>query len=542
MKPSPRTPRKAVAHAPQAVSKKCECGSCTECSARSRGQTLSPPEAPLSVRNVLQTPGQPLDGATREFLEPRFHYDLSRVRVHSDAPAARSASDVGARAWTVGNHIAFGAGMYAPSTPRGAGLLAHELTHVEQQQHTAISRQPAMGRPGDRLEREADTHARIIAAGHAAPRATPAPAPVLQRSILSGFLDVLLFVPRLFGLEYFPAEQLRDYLATLRQNRGPARTLFSDNKARACVKREGELGPYDLDTKTWLVQDMLDGWTSFLDEGAIIDLLRRSPSQRTQIVNAVGRVYLWSKFDGRNRRIIEAMTMTAADAGDGLVSRLRNLTPDELGDYSSNTTDPAVLESVRRATALNNITAPVPAGAGISPSGEASITINRIQITVRPDSVNPSLGTHGMTYGEFTFEQFAPVPITPENANEPTGALRQLGITLAIWTEFPSVESKNEASGYGAGGTLREHERAHGQGYFDFVRDNAPPVFQAHDGMTFTGYNAAIQQYRAAAQEYLTRARDFALRAGDCSVPGRYPTDEQLAGTGYTAAICHEIR
>jgi hypothetical protein len=432
--------------------------------------------------------------------------------------------------------------MYAPSTPLGAGLLAHELTHVEQQQHARPSSHPAIGHTDDRFEREAESHARFIAAGRSVPLATATPAPVLQRSFLSGLLDVVLFIPRLFGLEYFPAEQLRDYLNTLRQNRGPARTLFSDNKARACVKREGELGPYDANTKIWLVQDMLDGWTSPLDEGAIIDLLRRSADQRTQIANAVGRDYLWSKFSGRNRRVIEAMTMTAADAGNGLVSRLRNLSPEELSDYSNNTSDPAVREAVRRATALSNITAPVPVGAGVRPTGEAEITINRIQITVRPDSINPSLGKHALTYSAFNFEQFRPVPVTPDNANEQMGALGDLSIILTIWTEFPSEESKNAASGYGAGGTLREHERAHGQGWFDFVRNNVPPVFQGRDGMTVTVYNASIEQYRTAILDYERRASDFALRAGDCSVPGHLPTDEQLAGTGFTAAICREQR
>jgi hypothetical protein len=55
------------------------------------------------------------------------------VRVHTDARAAESAHAVDAQAYTVGQHIAFAAGRHAPATAEGRLLLAHELTHVLQQ-------------------------------------------------------------------------------------------------------------------------------------------------------------------------------------------------------------------------------------------------------------------------------------------------------------------------------------------------------------------------------------------------------------------------
>jgi hypothetical protein len=77
-------------------------------------------------------------------MQPRFGHDFSQVRVHADARAAESAEAVNARAFTVGQHIVFGAGLYAPSTRAGQHLLAHELTHVTQQRGAAdIQRQPA---------------------------------------------------------------------------------------------------------------------------------------------------------------------------------------------------------------------------------------------------------------------------------------------------------------------------------------------------------------------------------------------------------------
>ncbi|MGW3347184.1 eCIS core domain-containing protein [Nonomuraea rubra] len=77
--------------------------------------------------------GRPLPAAARQALEPRFGRDFGGVRVHTDAAAATAARAVNASAFTVGSHIVFGAGRYAPATAAGRALLAHELTHVVQQ-------------------------------------------------------------------------------------------------------------------------------------------------------------------------------------------------------------------------------------------------------------------------------------------------------------------------------------------------------------------------------------------------------------------------
>ena len=98
-------------------------------------------EAPPIVHEVLRSPGPPLDVATSALMEPRFGHDFSRVRIHADAKAAESAQAIGARAYTVGRDIVFGAGQYAPRTSAGQRLLAHELTHVLQQNGRAVSLQ-----------------------------------------------------------------------------------------------------------------------------------------------------------------------------------------------------------------------------------------------------------------------------------------------------------------------------------------------------------------------------------------------------------------
>ena len=78
--------------------------------------------------------GQPLQEYERAFFEPRFGHDFSQVRVHTDVKAAESTRAVNAQAFTIGRDVIFGAGRYAPETSKGKGLMAHELTHVVQQE------------------------------------------------------------------------------------------------------------------------------------------------------------------------------------------------------------------------------------------------------------------------------------------------------------------------------------------------------------------------------------------------------------------------
>ena len=66
-------------------------------------------------------------------METRFGHDFSGVRVHNDREATLTAAALGARAFTLGRHIAFSSGQYEPGTSSGRELLAHELTHVVQQ-------------------------------------------------------------------------------------------------------------------------------------------------------------------------------------------------------------------------------------------------------------------------------------------------------------------------------------------------------------------------------------------------------------------------
>src|SRR5262245_5758116 len=109
---------------------------------RFSGQSNGQGAAPASVDRALASPGRPLEPALRQDMEQRFGYDFSAVRVHSDGAAEQSARDVNANAYALGHHMVFGAGRFAPQTLEGRRLIAHELTHVAQQQaasHTSTN-------------------------------------------------------------------------------------------------------------------------------------------------------------------------------------------------------------------------------------------------------------------------------------------------------------------------------------------------------------------------------------------------------------------
>jgi hypothetical protein len=139
----------------------------------------APSVAPPVVDHVVASAGSALPATTLLRFENALGQDFSAVRIHTDAEAARSADAVNALAYTVGNHVVFGAGQFAPHTPRGAHLLAHELAHTVQQR--GLQRFPgpipmAIGSEDARLEAEADRFASQIAGP-----LTSAARPVLSR-------------------------------------------------------------------------------------------------------------------------------------------------------------------------------------------------------------------------------------------------------------------------------------------------------------------------------------------------------------------------
>ena len=146
---SPTQPlQRACSHCEDTMQRKAMCDDCeakVQRSARSDAPAGGNHAFPAQVA-ASRGGGQPLSGSERAFFESRFNYDFGGVRIHTNNSAAQAADSVSARAFTVGGDIFFGARQYAPGSARGQRLLAHELTHVIQQQSAG----PMIARaPGD---------------------------------------------------------------------------------------------------------------------------------------------------------------------------------------------------------------------------------------------------------------------------------------------------------------------------------------------------------------------------------------------------------
>ena len=150
--------------------------------------------------NRFGSSNHPLDAPVRTTMESAFGTDLGDVRIHRDSHANEAAGLLHARAFTVGQDIYFGHSMYAPGSPDGFKLLAHELAHTLQQPRgfrpTSLGAL-RMSTPSDASEREAESMADQVVGGSHVSLGKPTPvAPQIQgdwlddaKSALSGAYD-----------------------------------------------------------------------------------------------------------------------------------------------------------------------------------------------------------------------------------------------------------------------------------------------------------------------------------------------------------------
>lgn len=127
-----------------------ECAACEASTAED-----SAPAGTMDTIRRMRGQGAPLPGALRRDLEPRFGADFSGVRVHTGGHAAAAARDLDARAFTLGSDVFFGAQQFDPAREDGRHLLAHELTHVLQNDG-AVHRQTTTGGPAATADRNAE--------------------------------------------------------------------------------------------------------------------------------------------------------------------------------------------------------------------------------------------------------------------------------------------------------------------------------------------------------------------------------------------------
>lgn len=116
-----------------------------EISRRASGDGLNPAGAGLettdetdSAISAATSGGRSLDGATKDRFEAGLGADLSNVKIHADGQSDTLCRSLSAEAFTTGSDVFFSSGTYQPGTKPGDRLLAHELTHVVQQQSAPV--------------------------------------------------------------------------------------------------------------------------------------------------------------------------------------------------------------------------------------------------------------------------------------------------------------------------------------------------------------------------------------------------------------------
>jgi len=190
---------------PATLQRRCACAGGTPCSkcdeeekglVQRRTESTSDPAGMLVPDSFLQNlgSGHALDAGTQSFFETRFGHDFSQVRVHTDANAGDSARSLHAQAYTVGRNIVMASGQYAPDTSSGQRLLAHELTHVVQQNASSrlparAARTPSLAAITGMIQRQAD----VSALPPAMPCVTiQSPGHPAGADLMFGFLDTTL--------------------------------------------------------------------------------------------------------------------------------------------------------------------------------------------------------------------------------------------------------------------------------------------------------------------------------------------------------------
>ena len=207
--------------------------------------------APESVRDVIASTGRSLDASIQRAMEDRMGDSFGDVQIHTGPTAASACESINARAFTVGNHIAFNAGEYDPNTAEGQHVLAHELAHVRQQTDGAVSLLPQEEvelevDPDPALEREAEeTAQRVMQGGELGIQRLPDTEVHIQR------LPAEL-VPQ--ALDMLKTENENGGIGSFQQDQNDDRIEFIESKVQWAINN-AETHANALDTQNEKIRD-----------------------------------------------------------------------------------------------------------------------------------------------------------------------------------------------------------------------------------------------------------------------------------------------
>jgi hypothetical protein len=493
------------------LQRKCSCGAsggsggeCEECKQEKEGKMLqrkaigaaAPGIAPPVVHEVLNSPGRPLDQSTRDFFEPRFGHDLSRVRVHTDAQAAQSAQSVSAAAYSVGGDVVFADRMFAPHTTEGRRLIAHELTHVLQQ--GGDQKAPAGLGPAILPQRLGSIGLQRQPIGQGSGGALD---PDDQKIVDMAQREASNFkcnVGQVIGAivhKHFP-DDARKIAGTGCETALPGlRTEFSATNPA--------------DPKTIRSVPMIYGGKAFVVATDAAHLQDRIADVGKQI-EAIDAWRLANfRIDGKDL------------SNPKITGPLRSMDAGKLIDYANKTQDSDVKTYV---TNLRTFSTPTQPGSAVDPLlNDMTMTVGKFSVVIKPD-VTGAADTQ--TKAKYT----ASPPTVPVPKFDKDGKVTGFPgfsptVTVEVLTSYATGQTPDLPSEYGRGTTpqdiankatsVRFHEGTHGEDYLDFLRQNPFPVFAGTDGMKKKDFEDAEDAYTKAEKAWAKALAKVNVK-GDC--------------------------
>jgi hypothetical protein len=258
-------------------------------------------QSPHAVMQSLGD-GHSLDSSSKGKMESAFGTNFSNVEVHTDSNAAKISANMNARAFTVGNHIAFASQEHKPGTIEGDALLAHELAHVRQQSDGKTNGlQQKSGTENQAFEDEADESAiNTVTAIHRGKGDLGKVVKRFGRRLKTGL-----------SIQRCPAHTKNKNLTPTTVGTVDPKQATRDEISNWKSGDPNAILTYD--RKMVLIRNLLTGTVSVADQSLILDLIEKSEVvyvkqfiKEKVIDDAV------SKFDDANKKRYEAIKKSRA--------------------------------------------------------------------------------------------------------------------------------------------------------------------------------------------------------------------------------------
>jgi hypothetical protein len=468
----------------------------------------------------LHNSGAPFPQQARNYFEPRFGYDFSKVRIHTDTAAAQSARSINALAYTTSNNIVFNSGQYDPRTNAGKKLLGHELTHViQQRQGKTIQRAPAPPKVANWWDDKSIGMAPLKKFWDDIHLFFPKDGRKFSGTSKGNVTDIdtddtnVAIVGKAYWDEADPMKRkamLVPLIEKVDNNRYKQARI--DNEDLTNDKITAKLKALAGTEQQSYLKKLTD-MGKFVKNDQVIAYINGDDKGKTEIVRSANETLLDWKFD-QNR-------LTDADLNDPKTNtRLRGLSTADKLKKETDTKDLSAKTGEKTGKlqeflhAQTQTSTPVPDKAVVDSAGGFKMSFPNVDVIVLPDtsggsgnatsfktnlptsSFQFSLDASGLITGFFTVSGKTQTPLTMPSK-----------LVITIQTSFQNMGSVDSPSAYGkgttaqdikwGGTTLRFHEGSHGKGFIDFIAShNFPSIalgtVKAADFTTINGFMKAM--------------------------------------------------